>query len=358
MFMYKSRLGLTAMLYPLSLLMQGVVAARNRMYDAGAFHQSRLPSPVISVGNLGLGGEGKTPLVIYVASMLREFGVTAALLSRGYGRTHPERTHIVAPGNQLPSPWKNIGDEPAVIRRYAPDLWLGISKNRYLAGCEILQREPRAVCMLDDGFQHRSIYRDLDIVIIDSLQNLPHNRVFPLGTLREPATSLKRAHLLVINAGPDCRSTAFVERFVRTICARIPIFHCRQELEAFIPLENWRSGNQDRHPGVPILSAFLVAAIGNPERFRRDVVATGTLVAGARFFRDHRQISPREWFDCADAARAVSADAILTTEKDAIKLAHAPDFRVLVARQATHFTESQDFRNLILDSIGASVEAH
>jgi len=356
--MRRLRSRLTPLLFPLGMIVKAVVAARNGFYSSGLFQQYRLPGPVISVGNLGLGGEGKTPLVIYLAAMLRDFGVEAALLSRGYGRLHPERTHIVAPGNQLPSPWKNIGDEPAVIWRYAPELWIGISKNRFLAGCEILERKPKAVCILDDGFQHRSIYRDLDLVIIDCSQNLPNNRIFPIGTLREPAASLRRAQALVLNIGTDRRSTDCTEAFVRRINASAPLFHCRQEIDAMIPLRQWQSQDQPRHSSATIASGFLVAAVGNPERFRRDAAATGIRITGCRFYRDHRQVPTRDWFACADAARRTSADAILTTEKDAIKLIHAPEFPVFVARQATRVIEYQDFKTLILNSIGASLEAH
>ncbi len=356
--MHRLRSRFTPLLYPLGLLTQTIVAGRNSLYNSGFFQQYRLPSPVVSIGNLGLGGEGKTPLVIYIAALLRDFGVTAALLSRGYGRLHPERTHVVAPGNQVPAPWKNIGDEPALIRRYAPEMWIGISRNRYLAGCSILERSARAVFILDDGFQHRSIHRDLDIVVIDCSQRLPQNRVFPLGTLREPAKSLKRASALVLNTGPDRRAGDVTEEFLDRLGVHVRLFHCRQEIDAVIPLQRWQSQDAACPPDREIASAYLVAAVGNPERFRRDVAAAGIRIGGWRFFRDHREISTRDWFACADEARAVSADAILTTEKDAVKLVHVPDFPVFVARQATRVIESQDFKNLLLNSIGASIEAH
>ncbi len=355
--MHRLSRNLTPLLLPLGLLMKGIVAARNGLYSSGLFRQRRLPGPVISVGNLGLGGEGKTPFVIFLASLLRDHGVDAALLSRGYGRLHPERTHIVAPGNQVPSPWKNIGDEPAVIRRYAPELWVGISKNRYSAGTAILERKPRTVCILDDGFQHRSIHRDLDLVIIDCSQNLPRNRIFPAGTLREPPTSLKRAQAIVLNVGTEKHDAVVIERLVRGINGSAPLFHCRQKIETLTPWKSWQSLSQTQGTYPEISSAFLVAAVGNPERFARDA-AECIRITGRKFFRDHRQISTREWFECADAARDTSADAILTTEKDAIKLVHAPDFPIYVARQITRVEECQALKSLILNAIGATLEAH
>ncbi len=344
--------------YSLGLMMQAVVGARNGLYEAGFFRQHRLPRPVISIGNLSLGGEGKTPLVIYIAAVLHEYGVIGALLSRGYGRLHSERRHILAPGNEVPSPWKNIGDEPAVIRCYAPELWVGISRDRYVTGCEIAERARKVVFILDDGFQHRSVYRDLDVVIIDCSKNLPQNRVFPLGTLREPVTSLSRAHAVVLNTGPDGHLDDPVERLVRKVNAAVPIFHCRQEIDATIPLQDWQASGQRRHSVRHLSSAFLVAAIGNPARFCRDVKASGIRISGSRFYRDHRRISAREWFNISKAARESGAEAILTTEKDAIKLAHPLDFPIAVARQATRMLEAQDFQRLILNTIGAFIEAH
>ena len=356
--MKESRAVFYPLLYPLSLIMRTAVGLRQGLYATGILQQYYLPRPVISIGNLSLGGEGKTPLVIYVARLLREMGVTAALLSRGYGRIHPKRTRILAPGNEVPSPWKVLGDEPALIRRASPEIWAGISQLRYEAGCEILVRNPKVVFILDDGFQHRSLHRDLDIVVIDCSRPLQNNRLIPLGTLREPIGSLRRAHAVVLNVGPKSHSGESLERLVQKVHGGAHIFHCRQEIEATIRLQDWQGNDRRPRSDSHITSGFLVAAIGNPKRFRRDVEACGIQVKGCRFFRDHLQLPAREWHSCADEARACNAEAILTTEKDAIKIAYPPNYPVYVALQRVRMFEDQDFRNLIGKAIGTTIESH
>jgi tetraacyldisaccharide 4'-kinase len=346
------------LLYPLSLIMRTAVGVRQGLYATGILQQRYLPRPVISIGNLSLGGEGKTPLVIYVTRLLRELGVTPALLSRGYGRVHPKRTRILAPGNEIPSAWKVLGDEPALVRRASPDIWTGISQQRYEAACEILKHDPRVVFVLDDGFQHRSLHRDLDIVVIDCLRPLQSNRLIPLGTLREPLGSLRRADAVVLNIGPPGHHTSSIEGLVRKVHGGARVFHCRQEIDAAIRLQDWQRNDPKPDTGSLITSAFLVAAIGNPKRFQRDVEAFGVRVKGARFLRDHFQLSVREWHSCADEARALGAQAILTTGKDVIKLSYPPNFPVYVASQRIRIDEDREFRSLTEKALGTPVEGH
>ena len=356
--MKEARTVLYPLLYPLSLIMRTAVGVRQGLYATGILQQYYLPRPVISIGNLSLGGEGKTPLVIFLSGLLREMGVPAALLSRGYGRIHPKRTRILAPGNEVPSPWKVLGDEPALIRRAAPEIWAGISLLRYEAGCAILERNPKVVFILDDGFQHRSLHRDLDIVIIDCTRPPQNNRLIPLGTLREPLGSLKRAHAVVLNIGPKGHSGDQLERLVRKVQPAAHVFHCLQEIEATIRLQEWLGNDRNPRSDSVISSAFLVTAIGNPGRFRRDVEAYGIKVKGSRLFRDHLQLSAREWHSCAEEARASAAEAILTTEKDVIKLTYPPNYPVHIALQRIRMLEDQEFRTLIKKAVDATIESH
>ena len=356
--MKKAPAALYPILYPLSLVMRTVVGVRQGLYSTGILQQYCLPRPVISIGNLTVGGEGKTPLVILVASMLREQGSTVALLSRGYGRIHPKRTRILAPGNEVPSAWRVLGDEPALIRRAVPEIWTGISELRYEAACGILERAPGAVFVLDDGFQHRNLHRDLDIVVIDCSRPFQSNRLIPLGTLREPIGSLRRAHAVVLNIGPGSSNAGAIERLVRKVRPAVRIFHCRQEFDTVVRLQDWQRGGRKPHEAPPGKSAFVVAAIGNPDRFRNDAESFGIEVKGSRFFRDHLQLSAREWHSCAEEARACGAESILTTEKDVIKLVHPPNYPVHVALQRTRISEDQEFRSLMIKAIGTPIEHH
>ncbi len=340
-----------AVLIP-GLLFEALIRARNGLYSAGWIAQRRLPNPVISIGNLTTGGAGKTPLVIYVARALIKLGFIPAVLTRGYGRSNGRQSHILPPQGEVPSASETLGDEPALIRRHLPSVWMGISKNRYQAGCAIARRCTEAVFVLDDGFQHRRLHRDLDIVIIDPSQPLKSNHVFPRGTLREPLRGLRRCHAAVINSPTESKASESAEALVRDLQPHAKIFHCRQAIQQVIPFSSWKNGAGSGSQGAGVRSVYLVSALGNPERFRRDVLQLGIKVRGGRYFPDHYRPRLKDWISCADAARQSGADAILTTEKDAIKIPHPPDFPLLVSVQSAEMSEAKAFERILQNCAG------
>jgi tetraacyldisaccharide 4'-kinase len=353
--MYKVPAALAPILFVPGLAYEAFVRARNRLYSTARLQQHRLPAPVISVGNITLGGSGKTPLVIYVAQSLAKLGHTPVILTRGYGRSHPNKMQIIAPGETIPNPAALLGDEPALIRRHVPSAWLGVSGDRLEAGKIIAGRDPKIVFILDDGFQHRRLHRDLDIVIIDESQPLQSNRVFPRGSLREPVSALRRCHLVVINRSLNEEQPDSLEPALRNVKSEAKLFHCKQRIRALIPFHSWES----RAPGSGVAnempsqskSVLLVSALGNPERFQRDIVRFGVGVPGAAFFPDHHRLNRRDWQNCAERARRKGADTIITTEKDAVKVDEPPDFPLLVALQATEMAEVGAFEAVLKNCI-------
>lgn len=330
------------------LLFEALVRMRNQSYSSGLFAQHRLPAPVISVGNITMGGTGKTPLVIYLAQKLLMLGFTPAILSRGYGRQHPNESHILPPGQSVTSPALTLGDEPALIRRHLPDAWMGISIDRVAAGRKIAKQAKRPAFLLDDGYQHRKLYRNLDIVIIDRSQPLKANHIFPVGTLREPVSELRRCHLAVINGAidPNTESDAVASE-LRSIHEKVEIYSCLQRIRTLIPFSAWREGHTNGDSDETPRSAYLAAAVGNPERFYRDVRQSGIEVKGKRFFDDHYWIKPNDWRLCAEEARAMAADAIIITEKDAVKIAQPVDFPLYVAVQSTELSDAGAFERAL-----------
>jgi len=324
----------------LGMLFEAGVRLRNQAYTSGWLPQRRLPAPVISVGNVTMGGTGKTPLVIYLARTLARLGFGPVVLSRGYGRNNSNASLILAPGQPAPNPAAMLGDEPALIRRHVPDVWMGISKNRCATGHLIAQRLQRPAFILDDGFQHRRLFRDVDIVVVDRSQSLGTNRIFPAGTLREPLSELRRCHIVVLNGTHDSRDPDPAEAEVRRLHGKAVIFSCAQTLRAVIPFSSWSErrveGGASKYPH----SVYLVAAVGNPGRFDRDVRRLGIEVRGARFFADHYAPRPKDWQICAREARARAVDAILITEKDAVKISQPPDFPLQVAVQETELSDA------------------
>ncbi len=179
-----------------------------------------------------MGGAGKTPLVLYIAQLLTQQGFQPAILTRGYKRAHSQETRILAAGEGVASAARFLGDESAVMRRHLPSAWMGISKNRFQAGSMISQKLPQAVFILDDGFQHRRLYRDLDIVILDRSQALQSNRVFPRGTLREPLSGLHRCQAIVLNGIlHEDAGDPIIEEIAR-FHPKTSIFCCSQTIES------------------------------------------------------------------------------------------------------------------------------
>jgi tetraacyldisaccharide 4'-kinase len=327
------------------LVFEFAVRLRNLSFDRSLRRQQRLAHPVISVGNLTMGGSGKTPLVIHIARMIARLHRVPVLLSRGYGRLS-RQPQVVTPGAAVAAPVDSLGDEPALIRRREPQLWVGISSNRYAIGKQIEGRTAGPVFLLDDGFQHRRLHRDLDILVIDRTQPLSLNRVFPRGSLREPVSGLGRAGLVMINGGfPDPPDPLGAE--IRRIKPDASLFHCSQRIGSLMEYARWNQHEGGGVPDVSASSAFLVAAIGNPGRFANDVREYGIEVRGARFFRDHYRLNAVDWRECAEAARRTGAAALLTTEKDAIKLCSDLDYPLLVAIQSMQVHEESAFELMV-----------
>jgi tetraacyldisaccharide 4'-kinase len=337
---------LAPILFVPGLIHEVIVRARNRLYDAGVLKRRRLPGPVISVGNITLGGTGKTPLVLYIAQILAQKGVQPVILTRGYRRAQPNETIILRPGQIVPSAARNLGDEPAVMHRRAAWAWIGISKSRYAAGSAIARELDQPVFILDDGFQHRKLCRDLDIVLLDCSQPLQSNRVFPRGTLREPPSGLHRCDIIMLNGLQNGSSTGLLQADVARQYPKAEVFCCNQTIEFFPPFEAWRETQFDRGQPWP-KSAYLVASIGNPGRFEKDVKRLGIEVRGKCFFRDHYWPTPEDWLDCARKAQSSHAEALITTEKDAVKILSPPDFPLMVSVQATVMSDAPAFEQAL-----------
>lgn len=333
------------MIFIPGLAFEALIRARNGLYAAALLPRRRLPEPVISVGNITMGGAGKTPLVIYVAQTLAKLGFNPAVLSRGYGRIEPNRSHILSPGEKVLSPARILGDEPALIRRHIPSAWMGISKNRFLAGNLIAKQQQRTAFILDDGFQHRGLHRDLDIVIIDSSQLLGSNRVFPRGTLREPLSGLRRCHIVIINGARDEEDTDSVVAEIRRYHPKVTLFHCKQRIRSLVPFSAWKddAGSQT----APAQSAYLVTALGNPKRFERDIRELGIVIRGSKFYPDHYWPKPNDWIACIEEARSKDASAVIITEKDAVKISHPPNFPLLVSIQSTEVSDAKEFERVL-----------
>jgi len=180
-------------------------------------------------------------------------------------------------------------------------------------------------------------------VILDRLQPFKTNRLLPRGTLREPLAALRRSHLIIVNGVTDLLVPDPLEAQIHALHGQAKIFRCEQAVRSLVPFHLW---GENREPAIPIenpRSAYLVSAVGNPERYRRDIGRLGIEVRGARAFGDHYRIRGKDWNYCVQEARGKRVDAIITTEKDAVKISEPPDFPLLVAVQSTQISDADRF---------------
>ncbi len=281
--------------------------------------QRRLPVPVISVGNLTMGGTGKTPFVLWLAAALHSRGRPPGILTRGYGRSSPEKNLILPPGARLPA--SRTGDEPQLFLRsgLAP---VGIGADRYTTAEELLRLFNPGVLLLDDGFQHLKLARDLDIVLIDALNPFGGGALFPLGRLREPVSALARADVVVLTRVEFSDLGPAIENTVREWNQRAKVFR------AFVTPAAWvesRTGVEFPVAQRPFEVAAGFCGIGNPQSFRRTLDEAGVHPVDWIEFEDHHRYRPYELRRISRAALSRGATALVTTEKDSVNLCEQCD---------------------------------
>lgn len=323
-------------------LFGSLVRRRNRMYASGRMKPERLPLPVISVGGLTVGGAGKTPVVRYLAGLLMDMGRRPAILSRGYGRTDEAITSVNPAGR-----WQAAGDEPAFLANMLPDVPIIVGADRFAAGRYAVAEFQPDILLLDDGFQHRRLHRDLDIVVLDSTGFHRNMRLLPAGPLREPLSALGRAHGLILTRTDQCETATEITAFARRVNPDILIIN-----SAYTPRHLRRVSNEEILPpdhlqGQP---ALLFCGIANPMSFRQTVAGLGVEVASLLPFPDHHPFSVNELDRVLEAASRAGVEWIITTEKDAVRIPeHAVRDQLLALDISLSLsTDVASLKNLIL----------
>ncbi len=276
------------------------VAGRNLAFDCGWKASHRAGVPVVSVGNLTLGGTGKTPMVEWVARRGRARGLRVAILSRGYGGE------------------SGLNDEGRVLEENLPDV-------PHLQGADRADLAARAVAeldsellVLDDGFQHRRLARDLDIVLLDALDPFGLGRAFPRGLLREPVGALGRAGVVVLSRADlvDSSTRASIRATAERSAGPLRWAEARHAPIDLVDAE----GGSSPMAGLAGRRVAAFCGIGNPEGFRRTLAGLGLDLAGFRAFPDHHSYAAADVADLAGWCRALGVDLALTTQKDSVKL--------------------------------------
>jgi 3-deoxy-D-manno-octulosonic-acid transferase len=279
----------------------------------------RLDVPVVSVGNLTMGGTGKTPCVLWLARHLAARGHKPGILTRGYGRSSSESQLALAPGDPVRA--EHCGDEPRIFVRagVAP---VGVGADRVAAGRLLRNRFLSDVVLLDDGFQHRRLARDVDIVLLDALDPFGGGNVFPLGRLREPLASLERADIVVITRSDLAGTANMVEGAVARWNPKASVFRACVAPEAWV---DHRTGAEHPIGTAPLRSVGAFCGLGNPHSFLRTLRRLGIELQDWIEFEDHHRYRPHELRRLAAQFLASGAEALLTTEKDTMNLCDSAD---------------------------------
>jgi tetraacyldisaccharide 4'-kinase len=265
--------------------------------------------PVVSIGNLAMGGRGKTPVTALVARLLVAAGERPAILSRGYGRRErPDAVVLVSDGTHVLADLDRSGDEPLMLARQVPGAAVLVHEIRALAAAAAEHLVNATVHVLDDGFQHRSLRKDLELVIVNGA-DLSARRL-PFGPLRSPVSALRRADAVLL----DGDEASLRENAASHASSRANIFALRRTIRTPVPLEP----DRPFPPGRPLVVAL--AGIARPARFTEALRGAGWQVAGTMEFVDHHRYSAKDVARIAERARTAGAGAVLTTEKDAIRL--------------------------------------
>lgn len=340
-------------LLPLAVLFRVGVSLRGAAYGRGWLKTKRLDRPVVSVGNLSVGGTGKTPFVMLIAKLLSERGWNPGILTRGYRRRHGAQAVVLAPdAARSPDP-SEVGDEPALLARGLPQVPIVVCVDRYRGGRLAEERFKVGIHLLDDGFQHRALARDVDIVALDATQELGAQAVLPVGRLREPPSALVRAHLVVVTRVELVDPRPLEDR-VRRINPRAEIFHAATRLCELVDIQTRQIYTPNAFQGEPV-AAFC--GIGNPKAFFADLRMWGFSVVDEHSFRDHQVYTDENLAVLNALARHSQLAALVTTEKDAMNLRPlktGAEVPILACVIRTQLRDQQAFEEALFARLGVA----
>lgn len=290
-----------------------VIRTRLFLYQHGIFPCLSLPCPVISVGNITTGGTGKTPTVIEIAKILQRYGKQAAILTRGYRRKAEVPNYVVEPDADV---WQ-VGDEPLLMLRKLHDVPIVVGSQRYVSGKLAIERFQPDVLLLDDGFQHIQLRRDLDLVLIDATNPFGGGYLLPAGFLREPLDHLRRARAFVITRSNEAPDIAPILRRLQQITPDGRIFTGAHALDVIRPIA---SDSPVDLTSLRRKRLLAVSGLGNPRSFHALLNGQGLTMVSHLDFPDHHWYTEQDIEGIRRLVTQKQIDAIMTTEKDEAKL--------------------------------------
>tara|TARA_S200000501_G_scaffold25072_2_gene21742 strand:- start:39806 stop:40846 length:1041 start_codon:yes stop_codon:yes gene_type:complete len=299
---------------PIYMIYWTIIYLRNLFFDHGIFQINKLPCKVISIGNISTGGTGKTPMVIFLAKLLKEQGKRVAILSRGY-RRQSKGTVLVTDGFSAPKDnYKIYGDEPFLISKVLKGVPVVVDENRFRGGKFLINQFQPQIILLDDGYQHRAIARDLDIVLINSRDRKANYRLIPFGQLREPWKNISRANLIIVTKTNLNYPKPFLKKKLKEV--NINFFISKTE-SIFSKLGG---GTINKNINFKNKKVIIFSAIADQQSFVEEVEKKGAIVFRKINFRDHYNYSQKDIDQIDIIAQEHGIEFLITTEKDWVKI--------------------------------------
>lgn len=340
-------------LWPLSLLYRSAAWMHLAAYRSGWLTRERVPVPVVSVGNLSVGGTGKTPLVARICSLLAEQGMRTAVVSRGYKRRGGQDLIVVSRGDGT-GPLVDVataGDEPYLLACALPDTAVVVATRR-AAGARLAAAELGVdVIVADDGYQHHRLARDVDLLVMDATAPTDSGWVLPAGALREPLHATSRASALVLSHCDIALDTAGIEALFHRHNPTAPVFHTTARPHEVV-VHDGRRLDPSALSGEPVV-AFC--GIGKPDRFRQDLIRLGMQVVVFAPFSDHHWYTDDDLEALSRRAKDAGATHWITTEKDFVRLSRRQQRSYPIGRLriAVEVREEQQFRSFLMNALQA-----
>ena len=313
---------------------------RSYLYRLGFLKTRSLSCPVISVGNLTVGGTGKTPLVIALAQWLHNQGKRVGVVSRGYGRNDEKQILLVSDGKKILLDSQKAGDEPILIATRCPGIPVIVGTNRYAAGRQLLSQFLCDVLILDDGFQHLALKRDANLLLVDEESRFGNGYLLPRGPLREPSIGIERATALIVTRASSTKNSV-IAQLCTSASLEMPIAIPNFFLAGFV---NLRTGELLSPEALSGKRCIAFCGIANPNSFSSMLEGAGVTIHEFLSFSDHWRYTSEDLQTIWNSTEGCSPKLVITTEKDAVKICHRlpASLEVVAARMELEWKEGQE----------------
>ena len=303
------------------MLYGAIINARNALYEKGLLKSFSLGVPTISIGNITVGGTGKTPFVAFVAEILAEHGEKVCILTRGYGRENAKQRVLVSDGETILAEAKKAGDEPfELANKLLGKAIVVADANRVSAGNWAREKFGVTAFVLDDAFQHRQAKRDLDIVLVDATNPFGNGKLLPFGTLREPLENLQRADAIVISRANLANALDNLKSRISKINPSCPIFVSENKVANLVNLKEFHIERTKNKGQKTKDKSLAFCGLGNPNNFFEQLRREHFDLVSTETFPDHHFYTPKDIVKIEKKATENGAEMLLTTAKDAVKL--------------------------------------